>query len=221
MIRVKICGLTQSDDARAAVEAGADAIGLNFVGGPRRIDASRAEQILRVLPSPVIPVALVDLASGRLQVPTPEWLLHSGIRHLQVYGTPPPEVIAPWVEQGFTMFAVLRVRDAAICTPDENALVMASQGVVLDAYRPDQLGGTGHAFCWDWLTAAREAGRLEDWPPILLAGGLTPENVAEAVRRVRPSFVDVASGVEIDGRPGRKDPDKMRRFILAARSAGE
>jgi phosphoribosylanthranilate isomerase len=90
---------------------------------------------------------------------------------------------------------------------------------VLDTASPEKLGGTGQTFNWNWIAEARAAGELEGLPPIILAGGLTPENVAEAIRIARPYAVDVSSGVEVPGKPGIKDPVKMRDFIQAAQSA--
>src|SRR5690606_26697728 len=117
--------------------------------------------------------------------------------------------------------AVIRVRSAELCTPAERELVRAAAGVILDAYDPGQLGGTGRSFSWEWVTQARAAGSLADWPPILLAGGLTPENVTRAIQIVRPYGVDVASGVERDDHSRRKDPQKLVQFVRAARTAGQ
>jgi phosphoribosylanthranilate isomerase len=90
---------------------------------------------------------------------------------------------------------------------------------VLDTSAPGLLGGTGKTFNWHWIAEARDAGELDGLPPMILAGGLTPDNVAEAIRIAKPYAVDVSSGVEVPGKPGIKDPVKMRDFIQAAKSA--
>ena len=94
------------------------------------------------------------------------------------------------------------------------------RAILLDAASPSQLGGTGQSFNWHWIAEAREAGELDGLPPIILAGGLNPDNVAEAIRIARPYAVDVSSGVEVPGKPGIKDPIKMRDFIQAVHGAG-
>jgi phosphoribosylanthranilate isomerase len=90
---------------------------------------------------------------------------------------------------------------------------------VVDTYDPAKAGGTGTPFPWDWVAAARDGGARAGWPPIILAGGLRPENVAEAIREVRPYGVDVSSGVELAGTPGRKDVHQVKAFISHARRA--
>ena len=91
--------------------------------------------------------------------------------------------------------------------------------LLLDTASAEKLGGTGKAFDWNWIAEARAAGELDGLPPLILAGGLTPDNVADAIRIARPYAVDVSSGVEVAGRPGIKDPIKMRDFIHAVRGA--
>jgi phosphoribosylanthranilate isomerase len=98
-------------------------------------------------------------------------------------------------------------------------LALHPGALVLDTASNKALGGTGETFNWEWIKEARDAGELEGLPPIILAGGLTPENVAEAIRIAQPYAVDVSSGVEVVGKPGVKDPIKMRDFIQAAHGA--
>jgi len=221
-MRVKICGITNVEDARAAALAGADAIGLNFVAGPRQIDLDQADRILRSLAPLVTPVALVRLVDGAIASDLLALLETHHVGCVQLYGQLDPDIIRRLLGQGFKPLLVVRVQDhdfaaqvnefLAACGPDRPA------GVVLDAYQPGRLGGTGKEFHWPWVAQARQAGKLEGWPPLILAGGLTPDNVAQAIATARPWAVDVVTGVE--QAPGKKDPDKMAAFVRAARLAG-
>ena len=221
-MRVKICGITNKADALAAAHAGADAIGLNFVGGPRQIAEGPAAEILECLPPMVTPVALVRLENGRLSDAVVELLGRYWVSHVQVYGTVTIEALDGLSRDGFRPMPVVTIRDADFAREAaiwRGCRAGGPKAVVLDAYHPGKEGGTGIAFQWDWIPNAARSGALEGWPPIVLAGGLTPENVAEAARIVRPYAVDVASGVEVDGSPGLKDAVKVRRFIENARVA--
>lgn len=221
-MRVKICGITNSADARAAAEAGADAIGLNFVGGPRQIAEGPAAEILRSLPPMVTPVALVRLEGGRLADSLVEFLGRYWVSHLQLYGAATAELLDALARDGFQTMLVIAVRGPDFAREAACWRACRAGGpraVVLDAYHPEKEGGTGGVFKWDWIPAAARTGALEGWPPIVLAGGLRPENVAEAVRVVRPYAVDVSSGVEVDGAPGLKDAARIRKFVENARAA--
>jgi phosphoribosylanthranilate isomerase len=234
-LRIKICGITNPADAILAAEVGADAVGLNFVGGPRRIAPAVARAILRVLPPMVTPVALVRMDEAGLPRELLELFGEFRVSHLQLYGrpgpdaksaqaceTPTPQVLAALIAAGFRPMPALAVRDAGFAArlTEWGSLPSESRpcAVVLDAYDPDHEGGTGRSFRWQWVHEARSSGSAA-WPPILLAGGLNPDNVAEAVRLVRPYAVDVSSGVERPGSPGRKDPDKVSAFVRNARAA--
>lgn len=221
-MRVKICGITSPDDAALTAAAGADAIGLNFVAGPRQITLEAAPEILAAVPPLVTPVALVTLQEdGDLPGDLLELLAMHWVSHVQVYGQVTPQAVVRLIRDGFRPLVVGHVRDRSFAEPVSRLVAACGAhgpaGVVLDAFDSRRAGGTGQSFPWDWLAEAREAGELDTWPPIILAGGLCPENVAEAVARTRPWGVDVASGVESE--PGRKDPDKIAQFVLAARSA--
>ena len=221
-MRIKICGITQIADALTAVDAGADAIGLNFIVGPRQIAEGPAAEILAVLPPMVVPVALVRLQEGRIPDSLVELLGRFWVSHLQVYGNVTTESLATLKQDGFHVMPVLPVRNESFTSMADNWLQIPDSrpdAIVLDAYHPIKEGGTGMTFRWSWIPAARSAGLLQNWPPLVLAGGLTPDNVDVAVRVVRPYAVDVSSGVEIVGRPGRKDPDKVRQFVDNARAA--
>lgn len=221
MVRVKICGITNEDDAHAAVAAGADAIGLNFIGGPRLITPQVAERILTTLPTMVTPVALVRLIDGRLDMALSILLTRFRVSHVQLYGSVSAESLSTLVRDGFRPMPVVAVQDEGFVDQASGWLVgeplCRPAAIVLDAFDPSREGGTGTAFRWDWIPAAREAGKLDRWPLIILAGGLCPENVAEAVRIVSPYGVDVSSGVERTGSPGQKDADRMRAFVRAAK----
>jgi phosphoribosylanthranilate isomerase len=224
-MRVKICGITCPEDARLATDAGADAIGLNLIGGPRQLGFAAAEAILQALPPLVTPVVLLRVEDGGLTTEAEQWLKSVRVTHLQLYGEVTPEALSTLAASGFISMPVMRVGSQEFLNSrpawvgGEGA--ERARAVVLDAYDPAREGGTGQSFPWAWVAHARRAGWLADWPPIILAGGLRPENVAEAVRVVMPYGVDVSSGVEMDGKPGRKDPQKVSDFIAAARSVVE
>jgi phosphoribosylanthranilate isomerase len=203
MVEVKICGLTTVDDAVRCVEAGADALGLNFwPGSPRCLDASRAREIVKATGDRAAMVAVfVDFSLDQVR----EILRETGMRWAQLHGGEPPELVA----------ALLPTAYKAIGVQDGSAIELArsypGEHLLLDASVPGMPGGTGRTFDWDIAATVAKERKLT------LAGGLTPDNVAEAVRRVKPFRVDVASGVE--SAPGRKDPELVRAFIDAARSA--
>jgi phosphoribosylanthranilate isomerase len=204
-VKVKICGITSVADALTAAEAGADAIGLNFYDqSPRYVALPLAATIARELPPPVLKVGVF--------VDAPEEVVARAISEctlnlLQFHGEESPEYC---MQFGLMSIKAFRIRDAASL---ERLRKYPTHAWLLDAFTPGQLGGTGHSFDWTLAVAATRLGR-----PIFLAGGLTPENVAGAVAVVNPYGVDVSSGVE--SAPGRKDPEKMRAFVRAAKTAG-
>jgi len=225
-LRIKICGITNVSDAREAAAAGADAIGLNFVGGPRRIDGQKAGEIIRALPPLVTVVVLVQLEQGRIPADLRETMDELRICHLQLYGEYGGEDLVRLREEGFCIYPVMAVKDAGFADKVGGWLSGDQQqrptGIVLDTFDPALKGGTGRAFRWDWVDSARQANLLANWPPIILAGGLNPDNVAEAVAQAQPYGVDVSSGVEKEGQPGCKDAQRMRDFVRnARRAAGE
>ena len=201
--RIKICGITRVEDGLAAAHAGADAIGLVFAAqSPRRVSLEQARAISAALPPFVTTVALfVNPAHDLVQEVVEQ--VHPGC--VQFHGDEPPAYCAgfgvPWLK-------------AARVRPGDDLLQFAAryaaaQGLLLDAYSPNAHGGTGA--CFDWSLIPKDLPR-----PLVLAGGLTPDNVAEAVCRVRPWAVDVSSGVE--AAPGVKDALKMAAFVNAVRS---
>ena len=204
-VKVKICGITNASDALAAVAAGADALGLMFVeSSPRKISLEAAREIVRQLPQFVLRVGVfVNASAAAVQ----QAVVECGLNGLQFHGDETPEYCQQF--SGMTMKA-FRVRDAATLS----ALPLYhTQAFLLDSYVAGKPGGTGEKFNWDLAVEAKRVGK-----PIFLAGGLTPENVAEAVRQVQPYGVDVSSGVETS--PGRKDLARVRDFIAAAKQTG-
>ena len=225
MYRVKICGITTVDDALAAHEAGADAIGLVFHPPSKRyVDAQKAADIARVCPAGLVRVGLFvnsDADAVRRAYDTVCFDL------VQLHGDESPadlaairEAIDRQGESQGTSVPICKAfpcRDAAdldrvrVYLDQCPAAGRVPDLVMLDAAASGQYGGTGTA-C-DWEVAARYH-QIADAPPLVLAGGLTAENVAAAIAAVHPAAVDVSSGVESS--PGRKDPERMRAFVAAA-----
>ena len=200
---VKICGVTSVAEAELCVEAGADAIGLNFYPrSPRCIDAVIARQIVEAVGGAALTVGVfVDAGLDAIQ----ELQASAGFRCVQLHGDESPELLAALLPHAYK---ALRVKDESSVA---DARRYGGEHILLDAYVPGEAGGTGHTFRWELaLPLARER-------RVTLAGGLRPDNVAAAVRAVQPFCVDVASGVE--SRPGVKDPAAVRAFITAAKSA--
>lgn len=200
--RIKICGITNTADALAAVEAGADALGFMFFeGSPRRMSLEQAAAIIRELPPFVAKVGVfVNPVVDQVRAAIAE----CGIDTLQFHGEEQPQFCHQF---GLKVIKAFRVQDAASLAP---AAEYPSAAWLLDSFVPGQHGGTGSVFNWD---LAAEAVRRHPW--VILAGGLTPDNVAQAVHRVQPFGLDVSSGVE--AAPGKKDPKRIRAFIQAAR----
>ena len=200
-VRVKICGITSVEDALAAVEAGADALGFVFAPSPRQVQPDQVRVILREVPPFVTTVGLVVD-----QDPRPI-LEQCALDVIQFHGAETATEIASWGRRALKAF---RLRSVADLEPLSQYETVAA--FLLDAYVPGVAGGTGHRFPWSLAVEARRFGK-----PIIVAGGLTPENVAECVRQTAPYGVDVSSGVE--SAPGKKDAAKVRDFIQAAKGA--
>lgn len=211
-VRVKICGVTTEVDARQAALLGADAVGLNFYpSSPRFIGASAAQLILRELPP------LMSAVGVFVEVP-----MRQAFEHIQTLGrihTIQWHGKKPELSDCFPyhLIAAFAVRDAASLQAIQHyldacrAVGRLPAALLLDGHAPGKHGGTGQKAPWHLLAS------FQPGLPIILAGGLTADNVAEAIRTVRPYGVDVASGVE--NAPGRKDVEKMRRFLSSAREA--
>ncbi len=204
VVRSKICGITRIEDALAAVEAGADAIGLVFYGkSPRAVSIEQAAAILQALPPFVTSVGLfVDMPRDELQ----QLLQRLPLDLLQFHGDESP---ADCEGHGRPYIKALRVRPG-----EDVAAAMApyagAQGILLDTFVEGVPGGTGASF--DWSLVPEDAAK-----PIILAGGLDAGNVATAIRQVRPHAVDVSGGVEAS--KGIKDAGKIRAFVRAVRDA--
>ncbi len=221
MFRVKICGITTIDDARHAASAGADAIGLNFyTRSPRYVDVERAREIADVVGTDVARVGVFVNATVEQIYDIADRV---GLNWIQLHGDEPPEFLGQFAER--RMIRALRIGRSKASS--ENPLEQVvnylhdckvggrlPNAVMVDARVENQYGGTGETIDWDALAGEREW--LFD-RPLVLAGGLTADNVSAAIRRVRPQAVDTASGVE--SAPGRKDPLLVERFVRAARSA--
>lgn len=203
-VKVKICGITNAADALAAVDAGADALGFMFYeASPRHVLLQTAAEIARQLPPFVVRVGVfVNASEDQIVRASGECALNL----LQFHGDEAPEYC---LQFGLMSMKAFRIRDAASL---QNLPKYRTDAWLLDAWEADIPGGTGNSFNWDLAVEAKKLGR-----PIFLAGGLTPENVAAAVKQVRPYAVDVSSGVE--SAPGKKDPQKVSRFIQAAKAA--
>lgn len=202
--RVKICGLTNMTDALHAASCGADALGFVFYPkSSRYVSPEKVRTILSELPPLVTAVGLfVNQALAEVERITS----FCGLDVVQLHGDEPPELCTALAPR--RVIRAVRLRDADSLDGLETLAVNA---VLLDAWVPDRFGGTGHR-C-DWQLAAEVARRRTT----VLAGGLCPANVAQAVRQVRPYAVDVSSGVEMS--PGRKDPAKVADFIRQAKNA--
>lgn len=209
MIRIKICGVTSPADAEAIADLGVDAVGFNFYhASPRYLHLADTPAIIRSLGPFTAPVGVfVDLTATRIQ----EIAQTLGLRAVQTYS---PEV------RGFDFFPAAHVWSFRVKTAEnlseigvelrrQSARETWPAAVLIDSYVAGEMGGTGHRAPWDLVAAFPRRTRL------ILAGGLTPDNVAEAIRQVRPWGVDVASGVETS--PGRKDLGKVRAFVQAVR----
>jgi phosphoribosylanthranilate isomerase len=212
MVRIKICGVTTANDARLAADAGADAIGLNFLPqSPRYVSPAQAAAIVRALPAFTAPVG-VFVGMPLRQVCAMAFQL--GLRGIQTYDEQPPNE-DPFPFAHIPAFRVKSIADRdRIARYVEAATTLGRRpaAILIDSRVEGQLGGTGHKAPWELLVG------FDPGVPIILAGGLTPENVTEAIGIVRPWGVDVASGVEAE--PGRKDPAKVKRFVKIARDVG-
>jgi len=218
--RVKICGITRLEDARLSVELGASALGFNFYPrSPRYIAPAAAAAIIRQLPPFVVSVGVFadETDAGRICAAARE----ARVSAVQLHGPRFPAANGPTANgptvNGLTVngifgdYAVIRAVPIRDRLEPERFTAPGVSAFLLDAFDPELIGGTGKTIDW---ALAREA---KKYGAVILAGGLTPENVGEAIRQVRPFAVDVASGVE--SAPGEKDPAKLRAFFAAVEAA--
>ncbi len=202
VIKIKICGITNLGDAQAAVEAGADALGFMFYeGSPRFVTFAQAAEMIHALPPFIAKVGVfVNSPAEFIQ----QAIDQCGLDTLQLHGDESPEFCSQF---NLKVLKAFRLHNEDSLRP---LAAYATSAWLLDTYFPGQAGGTGASFDWRLAVAAKMLGR-----PIVLAGGLNPDNVAQAIREVQPYGVDVSSGVETA--PGRKDRQKLRDFVAAAR----
>jgi phosphoribosylanthranilate isomerase len=203
MIRVKICGITNLEDALLAASLGAQALGFIFYPpSPRQVAPEAARNIIAQLPPLVLSVGVfVDEEAPVVR----DLAARAGLDWVQLHGQESPEYCR---SLGRRVIKAFRIRDANSLRdlPDYRSSV---QAFLLDTYKEGRVGGTGETFNWE---LAREA---QKFGPIILAGGLTPENVAQAIKVAQPQAVDVASGVE--AAPGKKDPVKLKAFFAGVK----
>lgn len=201
MARVKVCGVMSVEQAVACAELGVDAVGVNLVpSSPRRVDEATARAIAQAVGKATLVVAVVaDLGVEAMRGVA----LRTGVGCLQLHGSEDAATVAAMLPHAYKAVRVAGPEDVAI------AAAMPGEYVMVDAKVAGALGGTGHTFEWGLVVELARTRKL------VLAGGLTPDNVAQAVARVKPWCVDVASGVE--SAPGVKDLGRVRAFVSAAR----
>jgi len=215
MFRTKICGITTVEDARAMTEAGVDAVGLNFYDqSPRFVDTDTAEAIIAALPSEIVKVGLFVDSPLNFVCDTHEKL---GLDAIQLHGSEKPEYMARLGK--LPLIRAFRVAAGDLYSMTDYLLECRKLGAVprmaiADALVPGVHGGTGSLADWETL---RDYPNQPWHPPLVLAGGLSPQNVGDAIRAVRPAAVDTASGVESS--PGRKNASKSKAFVRAALAA--
>ena len=215
MVKVKICGITRPEDALAAADVGADMLGMNFVPGSRRlIDRSQAARIIETVRNRHRPPRLVGLFADQPEDEVNNMAADLGLDVVQLCGGESPAYCA---RMGSSVIKTVHVGAEAVdCDMMSDKIREYTKDghiVIVDRKVEGLAGGTGKSF--DWSIAANLSDRGIEF---FLAGGLTPDNVGGAVRQVRPWGVDVSSGVETEGAPG-KDHGKVRSFIRAAREA--
>ncbi len=203
MVKVKVCGITNLEDALAALELGADALGFVFAPSPRRIEVSKAGGIIAQLPPFVTTVGLfVNEAKARVR----ETLKKCHLNAVQFHGDESPQVCKEFMP-GIKVIKAFRIKD------EENLNQIGGYSVsacLLDTWVEGKPGGTGKTFDWNLAVSAKDFGL-----PLILSGGLNPDNVARAIEKVGPYAVDVSSGVE--SAPGKKNHKLVREFIRKAK----
>ncbi len=202
MVRIKICGITNLEDALLAAELGADALGFIFYAkSPRKVDPEVARAIIAQLPPFVAAVGVfVDEAAAVVR----DLAARVGLDWVQLHGQESPEYCRNLGRKVIKGFRIRDEKSLLELEPYRDAV----QAFLLDTYKKGQVGGTGEVFDWHLALEAQKYGR------IILAGGLDADNVAQAIATARPAAVDAASGTE--AAPGKKDPAKLRAFFIAA-----
>ena len=205
MIKVKICGITNLEDAQVAVSAGADALGFVFYAkSPRFVEPKVAKQIILGLPPFVLPIGVF---ANEEQKVVRDIMEKCGLALAQIHGDETPAYCES-LERPILRGIRLKDRGSFLAMAEYKGRA-GVRGFLVDAFSESAFGGTGKTADWDLAAEAAKAA------PILLAGGLNPENVQEAIQKVKPYGVDVSSGVEAS--PGKKDSEKVKAFIRAAK----
>ena len=203
VVRVKICGITNLEDAFLAVNLGADALGFIFAKSPRRIEPEKAREIIDNLPPLVSKVGVFGDENGEK---VKEAAAFCGLDTLQFHGDESPSYCQNF-RSLFKVIKSFRIRNLKSLKP---LSLYSVDAILLDTYSKEAMGGTGKTFNWGIAKEAQGFGR-----PLILSGGLNPSNVTRAINLVEPYAVDVSSGVELS--PGRKDPEKLRAFFEAVK----
>jgi phosphoribosylanthranilate isomerase len=220
MVWVKICGTTNLEDAQAAVDAGADALGFVFAESPRRVAPVVARQITRALPEHVEKIGVfVNETAGRIG----EIVEEAGLTAVQLHGDETPDLVDRVAQQVARVrplrvipaLSMERIRHMAMVDGLIIKFPPFIDTLLVDSAGQGKRGGTGET--WDWELGKAVVELLGNMVQVVVAGGLTPANVRDAIRTLRPWGVDVVSGVERE--PGNKDHEKIRAFVKAAKSA--
>lgn len=205
--RIKVCGMTDMAEANGLVAAGVDALGFIFVdASPRNIDPEKAREIVAALPPFVDAVGVfVDQELGVVN----DIVQYCGLTMVQLHGFESPQYCEAVKARVVKTFSIRPDTEVSETNPFYDPYIEVVSGVLLDTYHEKVAGGTGKTFDWDLIKQCRPVA------PLILAGGLTPENISDAVRQVRPFAVDVNSGVEIS--PGVKDVEAVERLVETVR----
>lgn len=207
LVRIKVCGITRVQDAMLAAGMGADAIGLIFCESPRRVDVEQARRIVAALPPFVTAVGVfVDASEAEVL----DIAARVGLGAVQLHGAEPPEMVRR-LSQSVKVIKAFRIKDAQSLS--ECAAYSGAAAFLFDTYVAGKAGGTGRAF--DWSLVARPGVPDLDKTPWIVAGGLRPDNVQQALQMCHPYAVDVSSGVE--KQPGVKDAELLAEFISKVR----
>lgn len=208
--RIKVCGITDLAEAKAIVDTGIDGLGFIFAeGSPRKIEPERAKEIVKTLPPFVDAVGVFVNEDAEV---VGEIVQYCNLTMVQLHGDESPgycELMSCRVIKVFRVKNEMAISSQNLYDPYQEII----SGYLLDTFHEKMAGGTGEAFDWRILQQARPPG------PVILAGGLSPENVGDAISLVNPFAVDVNSGVEIE--PGRKDIDKVKQFVHEVKTADE
>jgi phosphoribosylanthranilate isomerase len=211
---IKICGNTSLEDALLAAEAGADAVGFVFAPSPRRVTSEQVAAIVPNLPSKLEKIGVfVDASFEEIE----ETVRTAGLTGVQLHFNPAPDLPAQLCERFGPALRILRVVHFGPGAPEATSAILQDpsiNAILVDTRTALAVGGTGQSF--DWHAASRTLFQDPTGPKLIAAGGLNPENVAEAIATLRPWGIDVVSGVE--AAPGRKDPARVREFISRARA---